>query len=458
LLPASAAVYVEIMQRRVTAFVVVILATFLVLVWTGWLSWDAADQIASRLSVEQMKGIRVGDTFGADIHELRSHFRRYEASRDEAHWKRFMADARQIESAVHQQRLAALPPERRALGSLQTNLVAYIAASEAAYERLKSGASRDELGKALEALGDLASEIASDLRRIVELRQERLSESLAAARARFSRLVTIAAVTFWLAAGLATTLAVMVWRGLVQTLRRRLVASEDIARRNERLASLGILAAGLAHEVRNPLTAIKARLFIQQRRLPADSPAMEDARTIDGEINRLEGIVKTVLAFARPSTPAPVEVDPAKVLRQVQQLVQEECARQDIRMELDCPNPMLIRADVAQVHQVILNLVRNAMEAVGRGGHIQLRTRQATRRFHDASMPSALLEVEDDGPGIPPGDQERLFDPFFTTKSQGTGLGLAISARIVEGNGGLLEFASTAGRGTVFCVAFPCVT
>jgi signal transduction histidine kinase len=185
---------------------------------------------------------------------------------------------------------------------------------------------------------------------------------------------------------------------------------------------------------------------------------MEDARTIDGEINRLEGIVKTVLAFARPSTPAPVEVDPAKVLRQVQQLVQEECARQDIRVELDCPKPMLIRADAAQVHQVILNLVRNAMEAVGRGGHIQLRSRQAMRRFHDASLPSALLEVEDDGPGIPPTDQERLFDPFFTTKSQGTGLGLAISARIVEGNGGLLEFASTAGRGTVFCVAFPCVT
>jgi signal transduction histidine kinase len=235
------------------------------------------------------------------------------------------------------------------------------------------------------------------------------------------------------------------------------MASEDVARRNEKLAALGVLAAGLAHEVRNPLTAIKARLFIQQRGLPSHSPALEDARIIDREINRLEGIVRTVLAFARPTPPEPVVVDPARVLEQVRQLVLADCARQDIRVHLDCPKPMAFRADAAQVHQVVLNLVRNAVEAVGRGGSIHLRVLQAPRRFGDRMQAGVMMQIEDDGPGIPPTVQERLFDPFFTTKPEGTGLGLAISARIVEGNGGVLEFASEAGRGTLFSVVFPSV-
>ncbi len=447
--------YKPSMHRRVAAFVVVILGVFTVLVWAGWMAWDTADQIAFQLSRDRMQTFRLGDTFGADIHELRSHFRRYEATRDEAHWAQFLQDARRITDGIHEEARLASGREVAAITSLKSNLDEYVAASSKVHVQLRGGASRDDLARTFAELGDMASDMAADLRQIVSLRQDLLEENLAAARSRFARLVTIAATSFWIAVLLIIVLATIVWRGLVRSLQRQLLASEDVARRSEKLASLGILAAGLAHEVRNPLTAIKARLYIQQRGLPAHSPAWEDARIIDCEINRLEGIVRTVLAFARPTPPEPVEVDPARVLDQVRQLVLADCARQDIRVCLDCTSHLPFRADAAQVHQVILNLVRNAVEAVGQGGNIHLSVRQAIRKFGDRLQPGVVIQIEDDGPGIPPTVQERLFDPFFTTKSEGTGLGLAISARIVERNGGLLEFASEAGRGTLFAVVFP---
>lgn len=445
------------MQRRMTAFVVVILAVFTVLVWTGWMAWKAADQIASQLSRERMLTFRLGDTFGADLHELRSHFRRYEATRDEIHWTRFSEDARRLDARLMEESRLVLRSEGEVMSSLRTNLNEYVGASWLVHSQIRSGAARDDLARSFAQLGDLASELAADLRQLVALRQMVLEENLMAARLRFSRLVTVAATSFWIAVALILVLAIIVWRGLVRDLQRRLMASEDVARRNEKLAALGILAAGLAHEVRNPLTAIKARLFIQQRGLPPHSPALEDARIIDREINRLEGTVRTVLAFARPIPPEPVAVDPARVLDHVRQLVLADCTRQDIRIHLDCGAPMAMRVDAAQVHQVVLNLVRNAVEAAGRGGNIHLRARPTTRWLGDRVRPGVLIEVEDDGPGIPPSVQERIFDPFFTTKPEGTGLGLAISARIVEGNGGLIEFASKAGRGTLFSVVLPSV-
>jgi len=445
------------MQWRVAAFAVVILTAFTVLVWTGWLAWDSADEIGIQLSRDRMQTFRVGDTFGADIHELRSHFRRYEATREDVHWLRFLEDSRRITGRVDEEARLAAGRELELLSSLRFNLQSYVLASSNVYVRLKSGASRDEIPAAVAQLGDMASDMASNMRLMVSLRQEALEEKLAAARFRFSRAITIAAASFWVAVVLIVVLAAVVWMGLVRGLQRRLVASEDVARRNEKLASLGILAAGLAHEVRNPLTAIKARLFIQQRALPPHSPAMDHARIIDHEINRLEGIVRTVLAFARPTQPQPVLVNPAGILGAVRDLVLADCDQQDIRVHLDCQGPMSFRADASQVHQVVLNLVRNAVEAVGRGGNIQLRARQATRRFGDEGQPGVVLEVEDDGPGIAPAVQQRLFDPFFSTKAEGTGLGLAISARIVEGNGGVLEFESQAGQGATFRIVFPSV-
>ena len=446
------------MIRRALAFAIVLTMTLSVLVWTGWLAWDTADQIATRLSSERLGSLRLGDTFAADLHELRSHFRRFEATRSDRHWRMFKeAERRLIKSLENQSLNASTPSERAILNSLQVNLAEYAGISQQTHDRIKAGVGREALAPDIIALGDQAADLAADIRRLISSRQENLEQSLSTARQRLASLVVITALSLITTVLFSIFFAWLVWRGTIQPLKRRLLASEDIARQTEKLASLGVLAAGVAHEIRNPLTAIKARLFMQQRRLDPGNPALEDTRIIDQEINRMETIVRTVLTFAKPERPNVQEVQPLAILSEIRHLMSPDCETQKITMVVDCAHDLRIRADVTQLHQVFLNLARNAIEAVGKGGCITLRIRRGLRKFGGHLSPAALIEVEDDGPGIPAEARHRLFDPFYTTKPHGTGLGLAISARIVQSNGGLMEFASNPGNGTLFCVCFPCV-
>ena len=439
------------------AFAMVTAGTLVGLVWTGWLAWDTADQIAARLSEEKLVGLRLGDTFAADLHELRSHFRRFEATKLETHWEKFEATRNRIETSLENQRLTATSQaEASHVGSLLANLEGYQETSRRAHDKIAGGANSSSLAPDIIALGDQASEMAANIRTLLRERQASLEQTMLSARVRLQGLVLLVAATLVVTVLLATTLSVIVWRGLFKPLQNRVTASEEAARRSEKLASLGILAAGVAHEIRNPLTAIKARLFSQQRRLPPDCAAMEDARMIDREINRLEDVVRSVLDFARPSKPAPVLVDPVTTLDNIRQLLAPEGNPCQVTVDVTNPPGLRIRTDKTQFHQVILNLVRNAMDAAGHDGHVRLRARKAVRGPAGHGAPVALIEIEDDGPGLSAEARERLFDPFFTTKSNGTGLGLSISARIVERNGGTLEFASNPRKGTTFTVSFPC--
>ena len=442
---------------RVTGFAIVVAATFAALIWTGWLAWGTADQIATRLSEEKLQDLRLGDTFAADLHELRSHFRRYEANRNEDHWRRFGHALARLEASLENQLLTAISQgEKHAIRNLKMNLSEYASASKHAHDLIQGGTPREQLASDIINLGDQASEMAADIRSLLAARQFALERSMEAARARLKWLVRLVAGTLVVTVMLAAALAVLVWKGLVNPLKRRLSASEDLARRSERLASLGILAAGVAHEIRNPLTAIKARLYLQQRRLPPDAPAIEDARMIDGEINRLEEIVRSVLDFAKPSNPTPVTINPVRTLDHVRTLLAPECERHGTKIDVNGSLELRIRADATQFQQVVLNLARNAVDAAGDDGRVHLRVRKALRSFGGIAVPSAFIEVEDSGPGLTEEARARIFDPFFTTKSKGTGLGLAISARIVESNGGALEFASHPSQGTTFRVVFPC--
>jgi signal transduction histidine kinase len=267
------------------------------------------------------------------------------------------------------------------------------------------------------------------------------------------RVTLLVSLGFLFVFGLA--LGVVVYRDMIAPLHRQLIESQTLAERQEKMASLGMLAAGVAHEIRNPLTAIKAALFVQQKRFQPGSPELADAKVVDREIQRLERIVSDFLLFARPSEAQPKTVEAGALLREVHGLLAPQLAKDSIQLVLE-PSPVLhIQADAGQMKQVLINLVRNAAEASARNGEVHLRARPTRKRLANAQGKAVILEVQDHGKGMAPEVQKRLFDPFFTTKETGTGLGLSIAAGFVQQHGGAIEFETQVNSGTTFGIILP---
>jgi signal transduction histidine kinase len=256
--------------------------------------------------------------------------------------------------------------------------------------------------------------------------------------------------------GLALALTFMVYRGMIAPLRAELTESSLLIERQHKLASLGVLASGVAHELRNPLTAIKIRLFSLRTSIPA-LEQNEDAVLIGDEINRLERIVKDFLQFAKPSEPHLAKIPAARILKEIQTLLHPQLERVGIELQVQNHEPVWIHADAQQLEQVLLNLIQNSAENIGRNGTIRLGLRRELAELDGRTRPVVVVGVTDTGKGIPPEVQPRLFDPFFTTKEGGTGLGLAIAARIVEKHGGMLRYETEMGRGTTFDILLPAV-
>ncbi|MFQ5892948.1 MAG: nitrogen regulation protein NR(II) [Nitrospinota bacterium] len=232
-----------------------------------------------------------------------------------------------------------------------------------------------------------------------------------------------------------------------------LQAFQEQMRRADRLSSLGVLAAGLAHEVRNPLGGIKgaAQLFAQE------SPtAREYTTVVVQEAERIDALLSKLLALARPTSLSLRRVNIHQLLDDVLTLQRETAQGREVSFEqLYDPSLPPLEADPDQLTQVILNVVKNALEASPPGGMITITTRMATELALLAAasggrvIPVVCLEVADEGPGIPPEVQARLFTPFFTTKTEGSGLGLSVANGIVEQHGGRLELTNGPEAGAV---------
>jgi signal transduction histidine kinase len=252
---------------------------------------------------------------------------------------------------------------------------------------------------------------------------------------------------------LGFTATSLIYRAKIAPLRAQLVESRVIIGRQEKLAALGTLAAGVAHEIRNPLTAINVRLHGLKKSLVPESSAHEDATVIGQEIRRLDLIVRNVLQFARPAEPQSETVSAESLFSRVHALLGSQLENASIRLNLAPSPPLWMRVDPQQIVQVLINLIQNGAESIGREGTITLRARSSA--MPGQAAPAVILQVIDTGKGIPLKVQERLFDPFFTTKETGTGLGLSIAARIVEKHGGAVEYQTEVDRGTTFGVVLP---
>jgi signal transduction histidine kinase len=249
----------------------------------------------------------------------------------------------------------------------------------------------------------------------------------------------------------------LLYGDVVLPLREQLVDSEALLAKREKLAALGTLAAGVAHEIRNPLTAVKARLYTLRRSISSDD-SKEDVQAITGEVDRLERIVRDVLGYARPADAALAPVELSSWLREFAAFVKPELVAVNIELVVDAAVSASVEIDANQLRQIMLNLVRNAQEALeGPRGRIELALHREHAPLRGKTSQIAVLSVTDNGPGIPAKIQPRLFDPFFTTKSTGTGLGLSIVARLVENQGGEIKFQSAPGTGTRFAVCLPMI-
>lgn len=228
---------------------------------------------------------------------------------------------------------------------------------------------------------------------------------------------------------------------------------QERVRRQDRLASLGHLSAGVAHEIRNPLAIIKGSAEILRRRFGSQPGEEGLTESIVEEVNRLSEVVTNFLDFARPKLPTIVQGDLNGVIRKALALAEHHRSGANVRVETDlAPDLPPVPMDPEQCQQVFLNLILNALEAMSDGGVLTVRSRS------DAVSGSAVAEVQDTGEGIDEETLGNIFDPFFTSKEQGTGLGLSVVHMIVAAHGGRVEVESRPGEGARFRVFLPLET
>ena len=221
---------------------------------------------------------------------------------------------------------------------------------------------------------------------------------------------------------------------------------------SDRPQMIETLAAGIAHEVRNPLNSVQINLSIIEQELAELLPDRKAhvfvvLSKIAGEIRRLDGFVSEFLRFARPPKLHRELLALRPLLTEIATFIGPECAQKAVTLSLELEGPEKAWVDAFQLKQAILNLVLNALQATPRGGRIEMRTTGDEQHL--------VVAVRDDGEGMSREVRESAFTPFFTTREQGTGLGLPLVLRVVEEHGGSIEIASAEGEGTTVTMAFP---
>jgi signal transduction histidine kinase len=427
-------------------------------------SFNRIGSLERQLTKDQFESFRLAEQFEASLRQLNNSIFRFAAGREEARWEQFETASDALnrwidfyDPETNPHSIVKSQRERELFRQINHDYDDYMDAAKAIKATDRLPANRAEALKELDALDaqgekllDLGSQLAEAHRATERAFLDDANHSLDNLR----RYISIGIVILLL---LIAGFGWLLYRDLVAPLRTKLVQSEQLLERQEKLATLGTLAAGIAHEIRNPLTSIKARIYTLRKHMQPSENSSKDVAVISDEILRLERIVQEVLHFARPSEPRREIERTDTLLREVHQLIDRSLLKGIVELHVEPGPELYVSMDAALIKQVVINLVRNAIEAIEGEGSVTMRARQSRCTLGGRMRDVVVLEIIDTGMGIAPEIENRLFDPFFTTKEVGTGLGLSIAARIVEKHGGLLQYQTRLGKGTTFGVILPLV-
>jgi len=445
------------MRFTALAFVVGLMGVLMVL--TTLNSQRQAAELRARLSHVELESFGIADYFKDSLRALNGTMFNYGIRHEPMDWESFLKGSHELDLWIDEQKPKLnAQQEKDVLQQIDTAYDDYMRAGRELQAKVQS------LGRQDPTLAEFSGFLAES-QRLFDLGQalarahyESRNLLLSHANQTLSELRRLVIGSLCLLFLFGVALAAVVYRDMIAPLRVKLVESQALVERHEKLASLGMLAAGVAHEIRNPLTAIKAALFIQQKKFHPGSQEHADAKLVEREILRLERIVNDFLQFARPTEPELTTVPADLPLRDAQLFLAPQLEKANIQLIREDPAPMRINVHPAQIKQVLINLVQNAADSIGHDGTITLRARHDRKSLSNGETDVVILEVADTGKGIPPEVEKRLFDPFFTTKENGTGLGLSIAAGIVQKHGGLLQYQTRLNHGTTFGIVLPQVT
>src|SRR3989441_5927760 len=362
-------------KLRLYGFALAVVLLAALVGWAGHSAWQQLKQLRRNFGAVQSESFHLADHVEASILNLDETVLRFDLRKDPADKAHFHKESDELKQWIQTQEfLVTIPLELELLKQIEVALEAYSTRTAKLLEERAQAGSVASPREVLEKVENKAQILGlrTKLKAVERAALNHFVEDSHEALGGLQRLL-MALVALVLILGFTATS--LIYRVKIAPLRAQLVESRAIIERQEKLASLGTLAAGVAHEIRNPLTAINVRLHSLKRTLVPGSSEHEDAAVIDQEIQRLDRIVRDVLHFARPAEPRPVTITAGSLFSRVRDLLDSQLEKASIRLSLASSPPLRIRVDPQQIEQVLINLIQNAAESIGRDGTITLRTR-----------------------------------------------------------------------------------
>src|SRR4029077_12714644 len=362
---------------RLIALSVAIVGIAGLVAWAAKTSWDQFEALHQRMQEEKLGSFRIADEFQANIYRLNYTLIRFGTRETSAELERFRRERQELYTWLEQQKtLATTHREHAVLGQIEHAYDAYLVAAEKVVAAAQQADHHRLMFEALETAAESSKPLLDLASALVLANHEAHQQWREDFRESVGQLQVVIYCSLFCLLALGAGTSVFVYWQSIAPLRTQLTESWELMARQEKLASLGVLAAGVAHEIRNPLTAIKVRLFTLHQELAATGLGGEDMKVISGEINRLERIVKDFLFFARPTEPKLETLSASAVVSEVHELMRTELAKDSIDLKLEDSTEAYIRADPHQLKQVLINLVRNAAESIVDAGTVSLRIRE----------------------------------------------------------------------------------